>query len=596
MRTSILSSLACFGVTALFLVGLVPGVHAGVQVIASAGDASPDGNGLLDIFGVPILSDTGSVAFYAQLSGTSGGSADNLALFTGDTTQLDAIARRGVTQLDGSTISSFNILELYIDDTGSVSSLAQVDGGFLNFIGDESLVRPLVLPSSASPSGNNELVFNGTPALGPNGSTAYRATYSGENAESGVYLQTPAGVASIVALAGDSAPGGGVLDLQFNTSPPLINAGSQVAFLASVDDTIDYNAILRYSDGVGAELARSGGTTTDGQITFDFLTSLSPLSNSGAVAFAAQYSEGTAQRQGVFLADGANITLQAGGILPGASIPADEIQMIGLNEAGQSAFLAEVEFSRFGIYRADDEQVVSVAQEETLTPRGDKFFLPFNGTTVALSEAGDVIFSARLADEPDALPDSFGIFRYSDAAGLEQLLTMGDPLLGSTLTGIGFTGQGQFLSQAGSLARSSVNSAGEFAFLFALEDGRDGIAIWTLDDEPEILPGDFNGDGQVDAIDYALWRENLGDFDESALGGAGDGEGGVDSGDFDLWLANYGASLPQVGETSAAPEPACWLLVALGAIAMAGFGPRRAASKVAGVEPHRAAGTGRCAV
>lgn len=59
------------------------------------------------------------------------------------------------------------------------------------------------------------------------------------------------------------------------------------------------------------------------------------------------------------------------------------------------------------------------------------------------------------------------------------------------------------------------------------------------------LPGDFNGDGTVDAADYTVWRDGLGsEFTAS---------------DYEVWRDNYGAS--QGGVASAAPEPACvWLL------------------------------------
>lgn len=90
---------------------------------------------------------------------------------------------------------------------------------------------------------------------------------------------------------------------------------------------------------------------------------------------------------------------------------------------------------------------------------------------------------------------------------------------------------------------------------------------------PEIaegLAGDFNDDGVVDAIDYALWRDNLGSGDDSVLNGNGDEVAGVGSGDFDVWLANYGASAPGGVDVAGAPEPAASLLafVALSGLAV----------------------------
>lgn len=70
-----------------------------------------------------------------------------------------------------------------------------------------------------------------------------------------------------------------------------------------------------------------------------------------------------------------------------------------------------------------------------------------------------------------------------------------------------------------------------------------------------LLPGDYNNDGLVDAIDYAVWRESVGqpagalenDFEEVEIGAP----------QFLAWQANYGASRPLVNVGAVtAPEPA----------------------------------------
>lgn len=82
------------------------------------------------------------------------------------------------------------------------------------------------------------------------------------------------------------------------------------------------------------------------------------------------------------------------------------------------------------------------------------------------------------------------------------------------------------------------------------------------------LPGDFNGDGSVDAADYGTWRENLGAVDSVlAPGSTEDGSGIVDAADFLTWKANYGLTGSAViGDPTTAPEPAA-VLVLLGGIA-----------------------------
>lgn len=74
------------------------------------------------------------------------------------------------------------------------------------------------------------------------------------------------------------------------------------------------------------------------------------------------------------------------------------------------------------------------------------------------------------------------------------------------------------------------------------------------------LDGDYNNDGMVDAVDYSVWRGNLG-----APAGTlpNDVDGGVVSANqFQTWRANYGAAL-SVQSLNTAPEPHALLLFSL---------------------------------
>ena len=74
------------------------------------------------------------------------------------------------------------------------------------------------------------------------------------------------------------------------------------------------------------------------------------------------------------------------------------------------------------------------------------------------------------------------------------------------------------------------------------------------------MPGDFNGNGVVDAADYTIYRDNLGG-DSAALGGNGSGAATVVVADYDLWKQNFGPS--GTGSTSAVPEPTGLVLLGL---------------------------------
>jgi hypothetical protein len=86
--------------------------------------------------------------------------------------------------------------------------------------------------------------------------------------------------------------------------------------------------------------------------------------------------------------------------------------------------------------------------------------------------------------------------------------------------------------------------------------------------ELEPLPGDFNGDGVVDAADYTVWRDTLGSTTD--LRADANLNGIVDSGDYQMWVANYGttASAGSGASSAAVPEPSSAILgfLALGLI------------------------------
>ncbi|WP_197531161.1 lamin tail domain-containing protein [Posidoniimonas corsicana] len=75
------------------------------------------------------------------------------------------------------------------------------------------------------------------------------------------------------------------------------------------------------------------------------------------------------------------------------------------------------------------------------------------------------------------------------------------------------------------------------------------------------LIGDYNGDGVVDAADYTVWRDTLGDTVTPGEGADGDGNGMIDSGDYAEWVANFGATAPGPEASQAAPEPAGLVLL-----------------------------------
>ena len=75
------------------------------------------------------------------------------------------------------------------------------------------------------------------------------------------------------------------------------------------------------------------------------------------------------------------------------------------------------------------------------------------------------------------------------------------------------------------------------------------------------VPGDYNHNGIVDAADYTIWRDTLGQTG-MGLSADGNGNGSIDSGDYDLWKANFGNhSGSGAGANAAVPEPSTLVLL-----------------------------------
>jgi hypothetical protein len=73
----------------------------------------------------------------------------------------------------------------------------------------------------------------------------------------------------------------------------------------------------------------------------------------------------------------------------------------------------------------------------------------------------------------------------------------------------------------------------------------------------EALPGDFDGDGDVDGADLLLWQGELGAAVTPGVGADGSGNGLVDGADLAIWSANFGRpeSSPIAAAGTSVPEP-----------------------------------------
>lgn len=96
---------------------------------------------------------------------------------------------------------------------------------------------------------------------------------------------------------------------------------------------------------------------------------------------------------------------------------------------------------------------------------------------------------------------------------------------------------------------------------------------------PAVAPSntaDFNGDGEIDAADYVIWRKHNGAIGSGTQStGDANGDTNVDSLDYAEWSKNFGSS-PAGSGGGAVPEPSTVMLLLLG---ISAFSPRRRSNK-----------------
>ena len=92
----------------------------------------------------------------------------------------------------------------------------------------------------------------------------------------------------------------------------------------------------------------------------------------------------------------------------------------------------------------------------------------------------------------------------------------------------------------------------------------DYVRVWH---RPTTTPiaGDYNNDGKVDAADFVVWRQTLGQ-NGIGLPADGSGNGTIGQSDYDAWRQNFGSSTLAAAAIAAStvPEPAAGLPIAVG--------------------------------
>jgi hypothetical protein len=344
--------------------------------------------------------------------------------------------------------------------------------------------------------------------------------------------------AHIIAISGDPAPDGNGTFFDFRR--PQLNEAGQLAFSAYLIGTTggfdDDTGIFRGEPGVSlSQIARERpvGTFTSGLSDVSIATA---LNDSGQVAFTATYQPGSSfggpALQGEFRGSGGSLTHIAleGNAAPGGSGTFSRFYYPAINEAGEVAFLADIDtsesYDESGIFRGTGGPVTRIARQGQAAPDGNGTLGSF-AEFPALNKSGQVAFGVHLQGTSGGNTDSQGIFRGSGGA-LTQIARAGQ----TAPDGNGIFIPGNFLGNV------QLNDSGQAAFWLELtgtsggtkDDSGiflgDGGPITQIAREGDIAP---DGDGHLEAFWYPALN-NAGEVAFTAgisgtKGGLRDGEG-----------------------------------------------------------------------
>jgi hypothetical protein len=152
------------------------------------------------------------------------------------------------------------------------------------------------------------------------------------------------------------------------------------------------------------------------------------------------------------------------------------------------------------------------------------------------------------------------------ATGLLATLTVDTTGLNSgsfplTLTGVA--------SAIGPANNTTLNNVSAQAIPLTITNGQLTISQFPA--------ADYNHNGLVDAADYVIWRDALGQSVTAGSGADGDHDGTVTQADYNLWKSEFGYLSPGSGAIThvAVPEPPAHLILFAGVLTMSCLSRRK---------------------
>jgi len=340
--------------------GTVTGIYLGslaeVSNVAIQGTSAP-GGGLYSSLGLPSINNAGQVVFSSSTSGGSGS-----GLYEGTASSVSALGLQGQANPGGGTFSGFTFSNQNIWAVNDSGKVIFIGGGELDLASPSGIVN--IAQSGASAPGGGTFTVIQAPAFNNSGNSAFGANISG-GTNFGMFIGTSSGITK-VAVTGGSAPGGGTFsDFTSAVTPPAINSSGQIAFIASTTGASSPGKGLYLASISSVSSIALAGTSAPGGGVFATFN-LPSLNNSGNAAFVASTTGGAGT--GIFVSTSTglkNVALQGGnapggGIFGQFSTSTSAGNQISFNNAGLVAFSAFNQTST-NIYLGDGTDLIRAA-------------------------------------------------------------------------------------------------------------------------------------------------------------------------------------------------------------------------------------------
>ena len=457
------------------------------DVVATSGQAAPGVDASFREFRAPALSNAGQMAFHAPLEDADGQFVGN-GIFLSDGSGITTILHAGQTTPNGEV---WDLGMPVISDSGDIAVYADLRDASTDTILQSiqrysaGSVGALVVQGQTVPGGDG--VFSDLPSavsINATGQVGFSASLDQtlSSRDQALYLGVP-GTITEMAREGDPAPGGGNLG---GLGLPALNDHGRITFHTNLSNSLD--ALVRTDGTTSTLIARQGQPAPDGNGQLLFDTYFSPVqNNAGQVAFSTDLSGtagGTGDDRGIFRGDGESLVQLAreGQAAPDGNGAFRSFTTSAINDAGEVVFTALLtdpaggDSINYGLFLSSGDDLVQIARDGQLVPNGNGRFGSID--SVAVNDAGQIAFRASVTQTQDGTSGQ-ALFFFDETSGLIEVVRPGDRLAGAGVVGVALAGgddpRGDGLS--------GFNDLGQIAFTFSAENDAgalEGIAVWSI--------------------------------------------------------------------------------------------------------------------